>query len=118
MLRRCRGRTAGSASSPVVNSLKFVADPDQAVREMARVLRPGGRALVVIEGPVKDATMSGTVNALGERAWSIPDARAMMQRAGFVHVSITQLPRTYLSTQLLRATKPSLADLPNVRDRR
>jgi ubiquinone/menaquinone biosynthesis C-methylase UbiE len=95
-----------------VNSLKFMGDPDQAVREMARVLRPGGRAFVVIEGPVKDATMSGTVNALGERAWSVPDARAMMQRAGFVHVSITQLPRTYLSTQLLRATTPSLADLP------
>ena len=56
--------------------------------------------------------MSGTVNALGERAWSIPDARAMMQRARFAQVWITQLPRTYLSTQLLRATKPSLADLP------
>jgi SAM-dependent methyltransferase len=93
-----------------VNCLKFLADPDQGLREMARVLRPGGRALVVIEGPVEDAARTGTVNALGERAWSIADALAMMRRAGFAQVSITQLPKRYLSTQLLRGTKPAPTD--------
>ena len=47
------------------------------------------------------------MNALGERAWSIADALAMMRQAGFAQVSITQLPKRYLSTQLLRGTKPA-----------
>lgn len=98
------GRFSAVASS---NCLKFVPDPDQALREMHRVLRPAGRVVHVTDPPVPDPDRSGKVDAYGIWQWSADDSRRMMERAGFADVSVTHLPAKYLRLQLVRGVKPT-----------
>lgn len=87
-----------------LNCLKFVADPNRALAEMCRVLRAGGRVAILVDTQVPNAK-SGTIDAYGQRQWSGDDAVRMMEKAGFVDVSVTRLPRTYYGLQLIRAVK-------------
>lgn len=89
-----------------VNCLKFVVDPDQALREIHRVLRAGGRFVHLTDPPVTDPEKSGEVDALGIRQWSADDSQRIMERAGFADVSVRQLPAKYLRLQLVRGVKP------------
>ena len=98
------GRFSAVAS---VNCLKFMVDPDQALREMHRVLRPGGRVVHLTDPPVTDPEESGKADAFGIRQWSADDSRRMMERAGFAEVAVRQLPATYLRLQLVRGLKPA-----------
>lgn len=98
------GRFSAVAS---VNCLKFVVDPDQALAEMHRVLRPGGRVVHMTDPPVTDPEESGKVDVFGIRQWSADDSRRLMERAGFADVSVTQLPPKYLKLQLVRGVKPA-----------
>lgn len=98
------GRFSAVAS---VNCLKFLPDPDQALREMHRVLRPGGRIVHLTDTPITDPDTSGTVDAFGIWRWSADHSRRMMAQAGFVDVSVKQLPARYLKQQLVRGLKPA-----------
>lgn len=97
------GRFSAVAS---LNCLKFVADPDRALAEMCRVLRPGGRIAVLVD-PEVPASRSGTVDRFGQRQWSAHDAKLMMDKAGFVDISVRQLPAKYYRLQLVCASKPT-----------
>jgi SAM-dependent methyltransferase len=95
-----------------LNCLKFVPDPQKALAEMARVLRPGGRAVLTLDEPLK-RQKSGAIDSFGQWQWSPDDARRMMEDAGFANVSVTRAP-TRVPLQLVRGGKrasPPIAEV-------
>jgi SAM-dependent methyltransferase len=96
------GRFSAVAS---VNCLKFVPDPDQALREMHRVMRPGGRIVHMTDPPITDPDKSGKVDAYGIRQWTADDAGRMMEQAGFTEVDTRRLPAKQLGLLLVRGVK-------------
>ena len=92
-----------------VNALQFVPDPERALRELVRVLHPGGRALVIIDPPPQHPAASGTRDAIGEWRWSAADAQGLMAGAGFSDVEVTQAMASHLRVQLLRGVKAPAA---------
>ena len=72
-----------------IYGMQFFPDPQRAVCEMYRVLRPGGRAVLTLGTSANDTTRSGEPDAWGRGLWSEGDARRMMEDAGFTDVSIS-----------------------------
>jgi SAM-dependent methyltransferase len=89
-----------------LNCLKFVPDPDRALREMCRVVRPGGRVALGSGPSPRDPDKSGTIDALGMWQWSAADSQRKMVEAGFTQVSVRQLSAKYLRLQLVLGMKP------------
>lgn len=74
----------------VMGSIMGFPEPLEALKEMRRVLRPGGRAVLSIEYNAEDGKdYSDYINKYGMWLWTEEDVIKMMQEAGFSEISIT-----------------------------
>ncbi len=84
-----------------VNTVYFVSDLDAACAELARVLRPGGRAVVGIGDP--DAMARLPFTAYGFRLRPIVEVVAALRKAGFEEIKERRLTEVAIPHHLLVA---------------
>ena len=74
-----------------MGSVEAFPEPERALAEMYRVLRPGGRAVVCLGGNVAEGTETHQV--LGAVwVWNEADARRVTEEAGFIDVAVSYEP--------------------------
>lgn len=92
-----------------LNMLKFVPDPEGALQEMRRVMRPAGRIVVTMGENTKavetDPSASGTADAFGQWRWSDADAVRIMRAAGFDEVTTSAVGA--FKFKMVRGVKPA-----------
>lgn len=69
-----------------LNSIYFWADPARAMRELARVVRPGGRLVIGFEAPETLRAWPG--HRFGFRIYDAPEVAALAEAAGFGNAEV------------------------------
>ncbi|MEJ7742096.1 MAG: methyltransferase domain-containing protein [Nocardioidaceae bacterium] len=87
-----------------VNTIYFVEDLDSAFREIARVLRPSGRAVVGLADPKEMASMPFTAH--GFRLRPVDQVTQLLKQAGLPDVSHERAGDGEGAFHLLTATRP------------
>jgi len=74
-----------------IDAFPFFPDPERALAEMCRVLRPGGRAVIDMNPKVPEGAESHQAQGPAGHywAWNEADVRRMTEAAGFGDVAIT-----------------------------
>ena len=83
-------------------------EPPESLKQMYRVLRPGGRAVISIELHAEDGLdHTKEVKQWGMGLWTEDQVRAMMKEAGFSEISITYAKGLKMPKMMIaRGVKP------------
>jgi len=78
------------SAATVMGGFSAFPKPSESLKEMYRVLHPGGRAVVSIEWNAEDGKdHSKETEKYGYRIWTEEEVRTLLKEAGFSEVSIT-----------------------------
>jgi arsenite methyltransferase len=90
-----------------VNTLHFWPEPERGLREVLRVLRPGGRLGLVLRPKAYLERIRFTCH--GFTAWEDGALQALIERAGFAEVSVQQREDRKMGMQVALAVRPPAA---------